>query len=371
MKELQNKKPYFDLEEVLRRYNIDYKSDSCIVCINTIRNVGKTTSALNWLTPRISNKAKVGFIRNNEEQLKTFKQDFNARYAGKFLISGSLVWSLKKIVEFDKDDNEIVKFEKDEHVGYCASISTYTKIKSVEAANIRYILMDEYNEADLSIRNIYIKWVNMVKTLSRFNQVFILMLGNRDTPNNEFMVKWGVLPQTSLFHEDNYVKFSERGHFIEMGSAQFDGLENDKTLINELAQFDSDSKRYLEGGYSVQMTYQVVPYDKIIKETFNPFFKLAIKGIVLTFGEFYHWKKKKAYALVRDEHALALAKSENLETYSLDSISYQLSESRLNTSESITGMVMKLFREHKRGQLFYDSFDVLADIVDKMVLIKF
>lgn len=271
----------------------------------------------------------------------------------------------------DKEDNEVVKYEREHHIGYCASISTYTKIKSIEAANIRFIIMDEYNEADLTIRNIYVKWINMVKTLSRFSKVFVIMLGNRDTPNNEFMVKWGVIPSKTLFKDDVYVKFSERGHFIELGSEQFENLGNDKTLANELAQFDSDAKRYLDGGYASKFAFQVVPYDKIIKETFNPFFKFAIKGTVLAFGEFNHWEKGKSYCLVSDTDAVDKATAENLQTYSLDSLSYQLADSKLNTTDSIYGMTLKLFREHKRGKLFYDSFDILQDVIDKMTLIKF
>lgn len=364
-------KNYFDIEKVLDKYDIDWESDSCIVCVNGIRNIGKTTNALNWLLPMVSNRQKIGFIRNTDEQLKSFKQDFNARYAGQYMISGVMVWSLRKVVTVDKEDNEVISYVKEFHIGYCASISTYTKIKSIEAANIRFILMDEYNEADLIIRNIYVKWINMVKTLSRFNKVFVLMLGNRDTPNNEFMVKWGVIPSRTLFEDDIYVKFSDRGHFIELGSKQFENLGNDKTLVNELAQFDKDSKRYLEGGYASKFAFQVVPYDKIIKNSFNPFFKFAIKGTILAFGEFNHWEKGKSYCLVSDLDAVEKATQENLQTYSLDSLSYQIKESKLNTSDSIYGMTLKLFREHKRGKLYYDSFDILQDIIDKMTMIKF
>lgn len=364
-------RPYFDLQTVLDKYNIDYESDSCIVCINTIRNVGKTTSALNWLESRISHNSKVAFIRNNEEQLKTFKQDFNARYQGKFMISGNLVYSVIREEITDTENNDMVVYKRGEHIGYCGSISTYTKIKSIQAANIRYILMDEYNEADLTISNIYVKWINMVKTLSRFNKVFVLMLGNRDTPNNEFMVKWGVLPQTSLFHEDYYYKFSSRGHFIEMGSAQFDGLENDKTLVNELAQFDQHSKRYLEGGYAVQMVYQVVPFEKIIKKTFYPYFKLASRQKILAWGHFIHPRKGKCFALVEDSYALNMCNELNLETHSLDHYSYQLQDTKLNTTDSMLKEIMSLFRCYKRGALYFDSFDILTDITNKMESIKF
>lgn len=370
MKSTSNK-GYFNLESTLKKYKVDWQTDSCIFCVNAIRNVGKTTSALNWLMPQINQSRKIGFIRNNEEQLKAFKQDFNSRFAGKFMISGIMVYEVNTVTELDDDGNEITKYSKGHHVGYCGSISTYTKIKSIEAANIRYILFDEYNEADLAIRQIYVKWINMIKTLTRFNKVFILMLGNRDTPNNEFMVKWGVLPQTDEFYSDYFVKFSDRGYFLEMGSKQFDDLENDKTLANELAQFDNDSKRYLEGGYAQKMTLQVVPYYVIIHNTFNPLFKVCLKGNIIAFGEFTHKIYGKVFCLVQEKCAIDKATSENLQTFSLDSLSYQSAESKLNTQESIYNIVEKIFRLHKKRKLFYDSFDILSDMIDKMLIIKY
>lgn len=368
---MTNKKPYFDLQETLDKYKINWKSDSVIFCVNAIRNVGKTTSALNWLMPQVNGSNKIGFIRNNEEQLKAFRQDFNSRFAGKFMISGIMVYTVETIIGQDHEGNETLVYKKGNHVGYCGSISTYTKIKSIEAANLRFILFDEYNEADLAIRQIYVKWINMVKTLTRFNKVFILMLGNRDAPNNEFMVKWGVMPQTNEFFDDYFVKFSSRGYFLEMGSKQFDGLENDKTLANELAQFDNDSKRYLDGGYAQKMTLQVVPYYVVIHKTFNALFKLCLKGNIVAFGEFNHSQYGESYAMVQEQEAIDIANKENLQTYSLDSLSYQVQESKLNTQESIYGIVEKLFRLHKKRKLFYDSFDTMNDMIDKMLIIKY
>lgn len=364
------KRPYFNIVDVLKKYNIDYENESCIFCVNTIRNVGKTTSCLNWLADRVNPNKKVAFIRNNEEQLKAFKQDFNSRFAGRYMISGIMVWAVEKVLELDKEGNENVKYIKSNHVGYCGSISTYTKIKSIEAANIRYILFDEYNEDSLSIRHIYVKWINMIKTLSRFSKVFVIMLGNRDTPNNEFMVKWGVMPQKEDFTDDYFVQFSPRGYFLEMGSQQFDGLENDKTLANELAQFDDDSKRYLEGGYAKAVTLQVVPWEKMIKRTFKPLWKAAVDGEMCVFGEFFHPDLRiKAWALCHTTEAVEMIP--NLRAISLDSLSYQIGETTLNTQESIYKYIESLFRLHKKKLLYYDSFDVLTAMVSKMLVIKY
>lgn len=371
--ETEKKLPFFNLQDLLDEYSIEWETQSVILCINAIRNIGKTTGTLAWVLPQVNKDNKVVFIRNNEEQLKTFKQDFNASQSGKFVIKGSLVWSLKLVIFRDKDDQEMEKYEINEHVGYIASISTYTKIKSVKSAGIRFVVMDEYNEMDTHINKIYFKFINMFKTFERFNKVLVIMLGNRDTPNNEFMVNWGVIPQDKHFYNDYCVRFSKRGYFIELGKDRFNDLKNEDTLANELAQFNQDTKRYLDGGYGDQMVYQVVPFDKIILPSFNAYFKFAIKGEVVVFGEFVHWKypNEYSYCLVRNEKALEIANNEKLETYSLDSLSYQLKESRLNTSDSIEGMVLKLFRKHKQGRLYYDSFDILQDIIDKMVSIRF
>lgn len=363
---------YFDIQKIFNKYEIDYISDSAIICINGIRNIGKTTSVLNWVMEKINKDCKIGFFRNNEEQLKTFRQDFNNRFAGKFMISGNCVYNVKTINIKDENGEDTIAYRKNELVGYCGSLNAYTKIKSIEAANIRYIIFDEYNEDGLLIRDIYTKWINMLKTLSRFNKVCCIMLGNRDTPNNEFMVKWGVIPQEDNdFREDWVYKFSARGWFIELGSAQFDDLGNADTLADELSKFDKDTERYLNGGYAAKSCMQVVPYMKVIHKTFEPLWKLAVNNEMYVFGTFEHDKIGTACALVGDRIALERAEKENLIAYSLDSRSYQTKETKLNNVQSQYAITEKLLRLHKQKRLYYDTFNIMLDITDKMVTVHY
>lgn len=368
---MKSNKNYFDLLSIFKKYKIEYDKYSCIVCINAIRNIGKTTSTLNTVMPWITEDCKVAFIRNSEEQLKTFRSDFNNRFAGRFMISANCIYNVIEVISKNKDGEDVITYKKNKLVGYCGSLSAYTKIKSIEAANIRYVIFDEYNEDGLYIRDIYTKFINMLKTLSRFNQVCCIMLGNRDTPNNEFMVKWGVIPVDSVFEDDWCFKFSNRGWFIELGSKQFDNLGNDDTLANELAQFDKDTTRYLQGGYAAKSYMQVVPYRKIIHDTFNPLFKIAMKNEIYAFGEFNHYKIGAAYALVEEQIALDKATEENLVTYSLDSASYQTTETKMNTKESIYNILEKLLRLHKKKLLYYDTFNSMVELTNKMCLVSF
>lgn len=364
-------KNFFSLEKILKKYNVDWTIDSFILCINSIRNVGKTTDVLKWTMDKVDINNKVGFFRNSEEQLKTFRQDFNNRFLGRFMISGSVVYNVIKVeIQDDQGETQYV-YKKNELVGYVGSLSAYTKIKSIEAANIRFIIFDEYNEDSLKVRNIYVKWINMLKTLSRFSKVFCIMLGNRDTPNNEFMVKWGVIPSDQDFVEDYAYKFSKRGLFIELGSLQFANLGNDDTLANELARFDKDSERYLQGGYARKSYLQVVPYFKVIHDTFDPLFKIAMKDDIYAFGEFKHEKYGDCYALVIEPCALENANAQKLVTYAIDSAAYQITETKLNNQESQYAIIEKLMRLHKKKKLFYDTFDSMVHITDKMVAIKY
>lgn len=365
-------KNYFDLQKVIDKYKIPWEKDSFILAINAIRNIGKTTSTFNWVAPMINEQNKVGIIRNNDEQLKVFRSDFNNKFKGKFMMVGYMIYNVIEIKRRDENGEEFVDYKKNNLVGYCGSLSTYTKIKSIEAANIRFIIFDEYNEDDLGVRRIYNKWINMFKTISRFNKVFCIMLGNRDTPNNEFMVKWGVIPEESDdFIEDKVYRFSKRGMFIEMGSLQFDNLGNDDTLANELAAFDSDTERYLHGGYARKSYLQVVPYEKIIKPSFEALFKIAMKEDIYAFGSFKHYKYGDCYGLVINKEAVELATKEMLITYSIDSAAYQISETKLNTQESQYAIIEKLLRLHKKKKLFYDTFDGMVGITEKMLSIKY
>lgn len=344
-------KNFVDIHKIIERYQIDWKSESTLLCINAIRNNGKSTAAYNFIFNDnvVNEENKVLLIRNTEEEVKNLKQDFNSRFYNRFKISGSLIYELRYL-GVDKEGNDIVKTGK--HIGYIGAISTYQKLKSMQAKDIRYILYDEY--ADKNVFDIYDKFVSMLKTFERFNNVFLIMLGNRETANNEFMNKWGVIPNVDNFNEDRFINFSKNCYFLELGNKQFESLGNDKTLANNLAKFDYKSNLYLnEGMYKFDNSLKVVPFKQI--EIARYVFGLAFKNVYFALVEL----KNGGVAIIRDNEARQYLIDNNYEVLAFDSISYIEKETVLIDMETRSNIAKLIINYFKEDNLLFDSFDGL------------
>lgn len=344
-------KNYVDINKILTKFNIEWKNRSLLLCLNAIRNNGKSTAAYNFIfnENEINEENQVLIIRNTEEEIKNLKQDFNSRFYGRYKVSGSLIYELKNC-GIDKQGEEIFKIGK--HVGYVGAISTYQKLKSMQARNIKFILYDEY--ADKSVFDIYDKFISMLKTFERFNKVFLIMLGNRESANNEFMNKWGVIPNTENFNEDRFVQFSTNGYFIELGNKQFESLGNDKTLANELATFDYKSNLYLnEGGYKFDNSLKVVPFKNLDIKRYV--FGLAYKNVYFALVEL----KDGTAAIVRDNVAKKYLIDNEYEVLAFDNISYIEKETELIDFETRSNIAKLIVNYFKEDSLLFDSFDCL------------
>lgn len=347
---------YVNIKEILNKYQIEYKNRSLILCLNATRNNGKSTAAYNFVFEenQIDEENKVLLIRNTEEEIKNLKQDFNSRFFGKYAVSGSLIYSvINKGV--DKFNEPILK--KGKHIGYIGAISTYQKLKSVQAKDIKYVIYDEY--ADKAVFDIYDKFISMLKTFERFSKVFVIMLGNRETANNEFMNKWGVIPNTEDFDNDRFVQFSTNGYFIELGNQQFEDLNNDKCLANELAKFDFKSNLYLnEGAYKFDSSLKVVPFKNLIIDRY--ILGIAYKNVYFALVEL----SDGIGALIRDQTAKEELINQNIQVIAFDNHSYIEKETVLVEREERAGIVKMLVDLHKQDKLLYDSFDCLEMIKD-------
>lgn len=370
---------FITVEKIAEKINKPELLDLCLkksmlLCINAERNIGKTTCWLNYLfdSGRVCEMRKVGYLRIKDNQIRRFRGDFNNRFKGRYEASGGMFYKLSKTVKMSKDEEEIITYEREECVGYYGSVNCFAEIKSVEASNIKYILFDEYNE-DTSLRNLYTNFINLITTLGRFNEMLIVMLGNRDTANNDFMVKWKVLPQENTYGEDSIIEFDDNCFFMELGTKQFEALGNKDTIWRRLARFDYNADRYLSGGYAKDVSMYVVPFDVIAKPSFEPLFMVVLKGRPLVIGSFKHSKygNKQCYILCEDKYAIEKAKEENLEMFSLDASGYQNGDAKLNNGDSIESIIKSMLLAHRRCELFYDGFDIMNDFCEKMLMVKF
>ena len=342
---------FFDLHKhIFEKYNIP-EEGSKVICINAERNVGKTTALFNYLfgeNPKVDIDNKILIIRNTGEQLKTAKQDFNARLKGRYEIWGNLIYKMTESINEKTGD---IKYSRGDHIGYIGSLTQFTNMKSVEARNVKYVFFDEY--AEVSSLNVYDAFISMLKTFERFNKIIVFMLGNRESLNNEWMLNWNVLPNEHNYKEDRFVHFSPRGYFIELGTNQFKTLGNDKTLSNELGNFNENTKNYLSGGYKKDVTLSVKSYKylKIKEFKFGIAFKLLPFALVeLEGGD---------YGLLENKEAIEYLIKNNFCILAVDDLSYTMNTTtkmNLEGRSKVVRMLIELFRSDK---LIFDSFNGL------------
>lgn len=352
---------YFCFEkDIIKKYKIDLSSSN-IICINGGRNIGKTTSVFNYLFNGIVNiNSKILIIRNSGEQIKNAKADFNSRLNGRYMVAGSLIYEV--VVKKTKDDEVI--YGRGDHVGYIGSISQFHNLKSMEAKDVNWVLFDEYAECD--VLNIYDKFISMLKTFERFNKINVIMLGNRETLNNEWMNKWGVLPNTHDFQNDRYVQFSARGHFIELGSRNFEDLQNDKTLANELATFDAKSNAYLNmDGYKHDVTLKVKSFKEFKIKSY--LYGIAMEEIPFALMIL----EDDSYLLAENATAINYIMENGYQMIAIDNLSYTLDYTVFASIEAKGKIIRLLVHLMKAGKLYFDSFNGLIYLKNLASLEKY
>lgn len=360
--------PFFNFTDFCRKHNIPFFEKSCCVCVVGERNCGKTTSPLTLMMERASPDNKILIARITEKQLKMQVQDFNNRFAGKFQIWGGMVYKLEKFNQIVKKKviGETDIYKRGECVGYVADLNNYHNYKSVEAKDVKMIFLDEIIQLD-NIQLFYEKLVNLFMTFARFNEPSILMVGNRDTPNNEIMVSWEIEPLPDAPKEDIVYKVGENMWYVDLGTEQFKDLYDRTTkgthIIKTLATFNAVTNSYInEGGYLQDFSLQVVPYRKKLADTFNPMYLVTFGERIAALGKCL----ENGIAICKHPDAIKKAKDENLVTIPLDNNGYLVQDSILATTENQSKILNMLLLEYKKGNFWCDSFELLEWLKDKM-----
>lgn len=354
---------FFSWKNIFKNYPQMEKAALCAVTAE--RNVGKSTDTYKYLLENgaLTPNKKVVFLRNTETELKTMIKDFNARFSNQFIASGGFIYSLEKQILIDKKTkDETVKYVKNELVGYMAAVSIYVNYKSVEAKDVKYIVYEEFNE-DTSIgRNIYPNFINLITTFIRFNDVKILMIGNRDGFMSDFYINWNIIPK-AINIDDELFKIGDVGYWLEMGTAQFANLKNDETAFYKLAMLDNRTAKYSAGGYIQNLNSNVINFKEILKN-FSPIYYIALNEKKYIFGKY----KSNQYAIISPWN---YSSDLDLKTYALDSISRLLKESLIRDNDDLKDFVSGLLKVIKNKSCYFDSYDTLQIFKELTLIVKF
>lgn len=360
--------PYFSFNNCMKKHNIPFWEKSCCVCLVGERNCGKTTDPLNLFMSKAAPNNKILIARITEKQLKTQIQDFNNRFANRFIIVGGLIYRLEqqKRTSHKKHKDDDIIYRRTECVGYCADLNNYHNYKSVEAKDVKMIFIDEVIQLD-SIQMFYEKLVNLFMTFARFNKPSILMVGNRDTVNNEIMVSWDIEPRKEAPKEDVVYEVAKNTYYIDLGTEQFKDInetsEDEPHIVRTMASFNAITNSYLnEGGYLVDFSLNVVPYKKKLEATFDPKYLLTFGERLCVLGSCLENK----HCIVKHPDAIKKAQEEGLITIPLDMEGYLVPDSELVNMETCENILRMLLVLYKKGELYCDSFEMFEWLKTKM-----
>lgn len=371
-----NKDGFFCLRQTAKtikdKYGIDWFKEPCTIMITCERNRGKTRNPLLAMCEDCSEKERFVWGRLNKEQTKNFINDFNSRSElyGKYIIKKSNVYKARIVLQKDKEGYEFESVVTEgQPIGHIVDINNQINLKSVSGENIRYFILDEVIQ-DPPMKGLYQKFINLAKTFERFNKVSFLLIGNRDTPNNDFLVNWGIDPTREAPLFNRIERPTPRTFFIDMGTEQFAPLKEKygTTMVEELAATNEQTDNYLnKGGFLKHFSMNILNYNKHIKSTFDPKFRLTFGEDEFVFGTFMK-NDKQAACICLNSDALNKAEEENLSTIAIDPYGIFNYKSINIEKDEMQDLFEMVVYEIKRNNLYADNFDILEYLKKTIIL---
>lgn len=286
---------FFSLEKYIKKCGLSTKNQAWILALTAPRNIGKSTSGMNFVLEQYEKFGyKFIYTRTTGEQLKYNKQSFNQQYKDKYVMSDTAIY---KLIDLKNGKTNSFKFERLQ-IATCAFMSVETKLKSSgDYADYKYLLWDEFNDLTL-VPNLYGNLTNMVKTFQRFKKDFcVIMLGNKDTANNPFLVNWGIeleSSKTDLIYEVDESSI----YYVDVGIDTFAGLNQNEGLSNKLAKFDDKMNRYInEGGYRETGEKNIINYELRIKSTAKILYYIVANNTIFETGFFINKEEQQSLYL--------------------------------------------------------------------------
>lgn len=355
---------YFECKKFINEIKNEYKLKSTtnkIYFLSAPRSIGKTYSAWKWAdTDFMKPSSRCMYMRITDTQLKKPRAEFRAKYKGKYMLQNDVIYNVVQNELENKTTGEITTtYSPDQVVGWFCSLNNYINEKSNEYENCKFIFIDEVIEDSHNIVGIYAKLTNLLTTIMRSKpDVTVIMLANRDTANNDFMVKWAIEPRAeSEYYDDVVYRVSKNIFYIELGDKWYIGMGNQKTLFHEFAQFDAAASRQLSGGYAKDFTRMIKNFKKWGANTFTPLFAINFDELKIYFGSFV-FNNIKSYFLVTEDEYENLA----VPSYALNTLGGLKNSNMLIEKDEILDLVNLLFFKIRNQQIFYNSFDTYNNV---------
>jgi len=345
---------YFNLDKAIKELKNKFKvGKSFLFMINGPRNIGKSYSYWDrvikngWLTP---NK-RIVYLRTTDITIKErSKKDFNQKFYGRYEMTNTHIYELIAKEYINKKGVVIdTKIIKGEIVGYAVGMNTDTKTRSGEFENVVSIFFEEYNDF-IYQQDIFNKTIQLLCTIIRFQQCEIILMGNKNTASNQFMVNFGIEKADTNQGKDTWLKIDSWIFYLDIDHTSFMWEENKETIWFNLAKYSPKTKNFMEGSFMDDFNSKVINFNRFIEPTFKAKWKLIIMGSPYIYGSF-----DKGYCLIEEVYS----PNEEVKMFAMDLKSNLVNKAKILDKSDISDLASKLGSQFKNGKLFFSDFYTL------------
>lgn len=307
-------KKFYEIRHELERSGIDLKDGwwygKAVLAILHKRRIGKSTSSLKLIEEmweHFEYKRKLLYIRNTEEELKTFKNSFNVKFANRFKIVNNHIFK----IFVDETGKEIIN--KRIIIGICGAVSTYEKIKSlIDGTDFYLVLWDEFNGYDDNVdflshidKTQYFYLLELIASVEGPSEdMLVLLLGNKVNSQNDILLNWNI----SIPNEPNdYDVWESRDkvldgqlykiRFCNGGVKEWAEVGLGNQLFKALATFNKKTDKYFVKNDFFQKQGDNVKASLYITER-KVIYYIAFKEILIEYGI---WKEGFYFDEIEDE----------------------------------------------------------------------
>lgn len=359
-----NSEGFFNLTGYLDHLDKNWRNKDLMVMFNAERNMGKSYGTWDHIEKDIWIKSnyteRIAYLRTNSERLKKAIESFNAKYRGKYFMNSAKIFKQT----FDDDGKEIIS--KRIEIGAVLSLNGAVNYKSGIYENYRMVFYDEYNE-DEQILGVYEKFIDLLKTVKRFNTPFlILLVGNKVTVKNDIMTNLEIDLRQITDHDNDYMcKVQDDVYFVEIGSKTFAHLHQEKDIVNRLAARNENTDAYLnKAQYLDAGDDNIIIYNIYVKDNNTVRHYFALDDYKFEYGDFIMDGQKHSY------FKQVTKIPEGWFAYSLSIIGdMRVKNSGLMDGETIADLVASLQRQAKNKKLWFCSYDAKL-ILEQFIRVK-
>lgn len=375
---------FCDTAKLMGLFDMNPLEENCksgIFILTAERENGKSYSSNKLGTDvwkKFGYKQKICFIKETDIEVQKMIRKFRASFNGFLDVNGEVI--VKN--EYDKDG----KIIQSDEVGCFASISLEEQYKSppvnltgklVRGSFINYRLMfyDEFNKSKQSIKNYYYHFINLVSTVARLNNPFVILLvGNRVSASNDIYTAFDFDANRKNLGETFAMEITgEDGEFlgvwVDLGKNCFNGLVSRESLAHKLAQFEETTDNlFNQGGHAFNLGTNVINKRNIINKDTESIRYLQIGEYKFEFGIFNNPERMINQNETNYYFQKIKTAPPGVKVTALNVLAY-LRQAILKNADDIVNLANKIAQLNSKQCLYFDSFDTKM-LVEEWIIRK-